>query len=43
LKGTQVDFGEENGQQGFKVDNPNFKGESAKRWLAILEMEKDVK
>jgi iron-sulfur cluster assembly accessory protein len=43
LSGTQVDFGEENGKQGFKVDNPNFKGESAKRWLAVLEKEKDIK
>jgi len=43
LRGTEVDFGEENGKQGFKVENPNFKGEDAKKWLAVLEREKDVR
>ena len=43
LRGTQVDFGEEDGKQGFKVENPNFKGEGAKKWLAVLAEEKDVK
>lgn len=43
LRGTQVDFGEEDGKQGFKVENPNFKGEGAKKWLAVLEGEKDIK
>jgi iron-sulfur cluster assembly accessory protein len=42
LRGTRVDFGEENGQQGFKIENPNFKGEATKKWLALLENEKDV-
>jgi len=43
LRGAQVDFGEEDGKQGFKIDNPNFKGEWTKKWLALLEKEKDVK
>jgi iron-sulfur cluster assembly protein len=43
LRGVEVDFGEENGQLGFKIENPNFKGESAKKWLALLEKEKDIK
>jgi iron-sulfur cluster insertion protein len=43
LRGAQVDFGEKNGKQGFKIDNPNFKGEAARKWLALLEREKDVK
>jgi iron-sulfur cluster assembly accessory protein len=43
LRGTQVDFGEENGKRGFKVENPNFTGEWAKKWLAALEKEKDIK
>jgi iron-sulfur cluster assembly protein len=41
LRGAEVDFGEVDGQHGFKVENPNFKGEAAKKWLAILEKEKD--
>lgn len=43
LRGSQIDFGEENGKQGFKVENPNFKGEGAKKWLTILERETDIK
>jgi iron-sulfur cluster insertion protein len=43
LRGTQVDFGEEDGRRGFKIDNPNFKGEWTKKWLALLEREKDIK
>lgn len=43
LQGTQVDFAEENGEQGFKVENPNFKGEGAKKWLAVLDKQKDIK
>jgi len=42
LRGARVDFGEEGGKQGFKIDNPNFKGEAAKKWLALLKKEKDV-
>jgi len=43
LQGAQVDFVEENGEQGFKVENPNFKGEGARKWLAVLEEQKDMK
>src|SRR5262249_46357729 len=43
LRGTEIDFGQENGKEGFKVENPNFKGEWTKKWLALLEKEKDVK
>lgn len=43
LKGTRIDFGEEHGEQGFKIDSPNFKGESAERWLAALAMERELK
>lgn len=43
LRGAQVDFGEKDGEKGFKVENPNFKGEAARKWLAELEREKDVK
>jgi iron-sulfur cluster assembly protein len=43
LRGAEVDFGEENGQVGFKIENPNLKGESAKKWLPLLEKEKDIK
>jgi iron-sulfur cluster assembly accessory protein len=43
LRGADVDFGEVDGKQGFKIENPNFKGEAAKKWLAQLEKEKDVR
>src|SRR5262249_3434850 len=43
LRGTQVDYGEESGKHGFKVDNPNFKGDWTKKWLPLLEQETDVK
>jgi iron-sulfur cluster assembly protein len=43
LRGTEIDFGKENGKEGFKVENPNFKDESAKKWLPLLEKEKEVK
>jgi Fe-S cluster assembly iron-binding protein IscA len=37
LRGAQVDFGRENDKEGFKVKNPNFEGEAAKRWLSVLQ------
>jgi iron-sulfur cluster assembly protein len=43
LRGTEVDFVRRNDEEGFKVENPNFKGECAKKWLTLLEKEKDVK
>ena len=41
LRGSQVDYGDIDGKKGFMIDNPNMKGESAAKWLAILEKEKD--
>lgn len=43
LRGTQVDFVEENGKVGFKVENPNFNGDWTKKWLPVLEGEKEIK
>jgi iron-sulfur cluster assembly protein len=43
LRGAKVDYGEAGGKHGFKVDNPNFKGDRARKWLALLQKEKDVK
>ena len=37
LRGALVDYGEENGKHGFKVDNPNFKADWTKKWLPLLE------
>jgi iron-sulfur cluster assembly protein len=37
LRGTQVDYGEKSGKQGFEVTvAPNFQGESLRKWLPIL-------
>ncbi len=35
--------GEENGKQGCKINNPNCKGQWARKWLAILENKKDAR
>ncbi len=43
LRGAEVDYGKFDGEQGFKIENPNFKGELAKKWLASLEREKDLR
>lgn len=42
LRGATVDYVDEDGRQGFKVDNPNFKGEAAAKWLAEVEGETDA-
>lgn len=39
LRGSEVDFGEKDGDQGFLVENPNFKGDRAAKWLAALKAE----
>jgi tetratricopeptide (TPR) repeat protein len=39
VHGSVVDYGQENGKQGFKVQNPNFEGEAAKKWLSLLNAE----
>lgn len=36
IRGTTVDFGEDKGQRGFKVRNPNFEGPAAKWSLEEL-------
>jgi iron-sulfur cluster insertion protein len=43
LRGALVDFVDEDGKQGFKVENPNFKGEWMAKWQAALEGERDIK
>lgn len=43
LCGARVDYDEENGQSGFKVDNPNFTGDWAKKWRPLLGKETDTK
>lgn len=42
LRGSQIDFVREGDKQGFKVQNPNFEGEAAKKWLPELAKEKDI-
>jgi Fe-S cluster assembly iron-binding protein IscA len=37
LKGCTVDHGEEDGKVGFKIENPNFEGDNAWKWLQELE------
>jgi iron-sulfur cluster assembly accessory protein len=43
VRGSQVDFGMEGDKQGFKIQNPNFEGEAAKKWLPELAKEKDIR
>ena len=43
LRGTRVDFGEEKGNRGFIVDNPNFKGDAAKKSIDALTGQADTK
>jgi len=43
LLGAEIDYGVKDGKKGFSVENPNFKGESAKKWLALLEIEKGIR
>jgi iron-sulfur cluster assembly protein len=45
LRGAEIDYGTMEGMEGegFKIENPNFKGELAKRSLALLQKEKDNK
>jgi|GEM_PF-7001074 len=37
IRGSTVDFGQENGQVGFKVKNPNFEGKCAKNSMEELK------
>lgn len=39
LRGSLVDYGQENDKRGFKVQNPNFEGKAAKKWLPLLNAE----
>ncbi len=43
LRGTRIDFLHEVEKEGFTVKNPNFEGESAKKWFALLEQDKTLK
>jgi iron-sulfur cluster assembly protein len=40
LRGSEVDFGRAGHQVGFKIRNPNFDGEGARKWLAVLDKDK---
>jgi Fe-S cluster assembly iron-binding protein IscA len=37
LRGTEIDFGEKDGKQGFIIKTPNLEGEPLKTWGPILE------
>ena len=37
LNGCTVDHGEKDGKVGFKIKNPNFEGDNARKWLQVLE------
>jgi Fe-S cluster assembly iron-binding protein IscA len=39
LRGAQLDFGEQDGEEKFQVSNPNFEGEKLKKWKRDLELE----
>src|SRR5262245_45165209 len=39
LRGAKVDYGEDREKQGFIIKNPNFEGESLKKWLPVLTAE----
>jgi iron-sulfur cluster assembly accessory protein len=43
LRGTRVDYGQEGERVGFRVKNPNFEGESLKKWLPLLEAAEPAK
>jgi iron-sulfur cluster insertion protein len=43
LRGTRVGYGVENGKAGFTVKNLNFEGEALKKWLPVLQKDKDAK
>ena len=36
LRGTQIDFGEKNGESGFIINTPNFKDKLLEKWGPIL-------
>jgi Fe-S cluster assembly iron-binding protein IscA len=36
LRGTMIDFGEKNGEQGFIIKTPNFEGKNLEKWGPIL-------
>jgi iron-sulfur cluster assembly accessory protein len=40
IRGARIDFGREGDQEGFLIKNPNFEGESLKKWLPVLAAEK---
>jgi Fe-S cluster assembly iron-binding protein IscA len=36
LRGTEINYGTKNGQQGFIINTPNFKGELLEKWGPVL-------
>jgi Fe-S cluster assembly iron-binding protein IscA len=36
LRGTEIHYGEKNGQQGFLINTPNFKGDLLEKWGPVL-------
>ncbi len=36
LRGTKIDFGEKNGEQGFIIKTPNFEGKLLEKWGPVL-------
>lgn len=36
FRGAEVDYGTKDGHVGFMINNPNFEGEAARKWVAIL-------
>jgi iron-sulfur cluster assembly protein len=37
LRGTEIDYGEKGGRQGFIINTPNFKGELLEKWGPVLQ------
>ena len=37
LRGTVIDYGEKDGQQGFIINTPNFQGELLEKWGPVLQ------
>jgi Fe-S cluster assembly iron-binding protein IscA len=37
LRGTEINFGEKSGEQGFIINTPNFQGESLEKWGPVLQ------
>ena len=40
LRGARVDYGDEDGEEEFRVSNPNFEGEDLEKWKPSLKSER---